>query len=126
MTNHCTFKQCQALKEIGFDMEVMAYYDKRDKLCFYVEGTTNVIIGQLFGTCVSPTRSEVLQWAREKKGIHGWIEPFVNHLFNRWTYSIAMENEGWITINEGIYPTYPEAEDALIDKIIEILTPSAE
>lgn len=123
MTNHCTYAQALLLKEIGFDMPVRdIYIDK--SIC--VDWSSRNWNKQAEFITSAPTRSEVLQWAREKKGIHGWIEPFVNHFFNRWTYSIAMENEGWITINEGIYPTYPEAEDALIDKIILILTPSAE
>ena len=121
---HCTPAQSLALKEIGFDKPVKDYI---------YTGDTGNNINRYFHTlkadnhnadplCISqPTPYEVLQWAREKKGLHGWVEPFVTHLFNRWTYCITIKNVGLTALGSAIYPTHPEAESALIDKLITIL-----
>ena len=56
-----------------------------------------------------------------KKGHKGWVEPFVKHLFNRWTYCITIKNVGLTALGSAIYPTHPEAESALVWKIIELI-----
>lgn len=116
MTNHCTHQQAIALKEIGFDMELRDYYaDKtlittKDCCDWNHWGTYNLFTS-------APTRSEVLQWAREKKGIDAWVRPYKDpegiKYYGYETYQVHSYYN--------CFETYPEAEDALIDKIIEIL-----
>lgn len=123
MTNHCTFKQCQALKEIGFDMEVRDFYNTKGKL----EKNFNSYNWNTSDTQTSaPTRFEVLQWAREKKGMFAVVLPVDD--WNSWRFSILGRDtmspfyEMYASLDDDLeYPTYPEAESALIDKIIEIL-----
>ena len=73
MTNHCTIEQSKALKEIGFDMEVRDYYLNGRRLVTPDNENWNA---EYFSdsTFSAPTRSEVLQWAREKHGIDAWVE----------------------------------------------------
>lgn len=123
MTNHCTFEQCQALKEIGFDMEVRDYYSIDKSVC-EITYSWNWNRNGLFTS--APTRSEVLQWARENHGIDGWVRPqFDSRLLEMQVLSISYV--GYYTKRLELfnrtnnYPTYPEAESSLVDKIIEII-----
>lgn len=118
MTNHCTFKQCQALKEIGFDESVRDVYNKNG---FIQHGLHNMNYNQGEFTNISaPTRYEVLQWAREKHGIDAWVRPYkLDATTNFYSYEIFQPNRLVDPLNN--YPTYPEAESALVDKMIEII-----
>jgi hypothetical protein len=115
MTNHCTYEQSQALKEIGFDLPVRDCYDIDHHLCCN-NHTWNWNLTPHFTS--APTHAEALEWFREKKGLDGWVEPNYNGnekgYFIRYVFNLV-EN---FTINE--YPTHHEATSALIDKIIEI------
>ena len=83
MTNHCTHQQCQALKEIGFDMPVRDYYENDG----FLNRKSWPIQKRLAPSCcLAPTRSEVLQWAREKKGIDGWVEPYLHNRIIEYCY----------------------------------------
>jgi hypothetical protein len=120
MTNHCTPEQSLALKEIGFDMPVENYI---------YTGDTGNNIDRYFHTlkadnhnadplCVSlPTRSEVLQWAREKHGIDAWVESIYDFdNVKKYIFIIHKHDDSRIK-----KPTHPEAESALVNKIIEII-----
>ena len=127
MTNHCTYEQSLALKEIGFDMPVRDWYTNSLKgtLLLSSEGYQNFNISDVLTS--APTHSEVLQWAREKHGIDAWVEPYYTML-NGKAYGYTIFNI--VTAYEGLC-THPEAESALVDKIIELIkekitTPSAE
>ena len=128
MTNHCTFKQAIALKEIGFDESVRDVYNKNG---FIQHGLHNMNYNQGEFTNISaPTRSEVLQWAREKKGIHGVVLPNDNYTEENpqwWIGILGFKTRDILygfddnSVYHVYYPTHPEAESALVDKIIEIL-----
>ena len=116
---HCTYDQSTRLKEIWFDMPTRDFF-LGDEL-FYGLPFDCKNWNQYKENTSAPTHAEALQWFREKKGLHGWVEPFVKHLFNRWTYCITIKNVGLTALGSAIYPTHPEAESALIDKLITIL-----
>lgn len=121
MTNHCTYDQSQALKELGFDMPVRDNY--REK---YIASVTPAKDwNELPWALSAPTRSEVLEWAREKKGIFGSVRMLTDGMVAEWGYVIEENPSGYYlydSIELGMcYPTHPEAETALVDKIIEIL-----
>lgn len=113
MTNHCTYEQSQALKEIGFDLPVRDYYDVKSIL----RKTThefNYSIDELS----APTHAEALDWFREKKGIDGWVMPMLKELNG---YLFCYEGpESTETYTSRSYPTHPQATSALVDKMIEI------
>ena len=75
-----------------------------------------------------PTYRQAFAWFRENKAIHGWIEPFVKNLFNRWTYCITIggshsneQGSGLCALGSDIYRTHSEAEDACIRRMCEFL-----
>lgn len=121
MTNHCTYTQALALKELGFDMPVRDYYDvtggiiKTDQLKNWHHKGLNWI-----RPTSAPTRSEVLQWAREKKGIDGWVEALY-YSFKQKEYRGCYQSNTSDLDSHDSYPTHAEAESALVDMIIEIL-----
>lgn len=112
MTKHCTLKQSQAMKEIGFDMPVRDYYIGNDiKL-----GTT--LVNWNNNLTSAPTHAEALDWFREKKGIDGWVMPMLKELNG---YLFCYEGpESTETYTSRSYPTHPEATSSLVDKCIEI------
>lgn len=118
MTNHCTPAQSLALKEIGFDMPTRDLY-LNNKL---IEGVTpfnwNYRKWNYRKSKTSaPTRSEVLQWAREKHGIDAWVESIYDFdNVKKYIFIIHKHDDSRIR-----KPTHPEAENALVWKIIEIL-----
>lgn len=125
MTNHCTPEQSQALKDVGFDKPVRDNYLHTGRLI-----TTNVSENwnkdiYADSSTSAPTRSEVLQWAREKKGMFGSIRMLTDRIAADWGFVIEENPYGYYlydSIEHGrIYPTHPEAESALVDKIIQIL-----
>ena len=114
---HTTPTQALRLKELGFDKPIRDNYREKQVVISAAARDWNDLPWALS----APTHAEALQWFREKKGLHGWVEPFVTHLFNRWTYCITIKNVGLTALGSAIYPTHPEAESALIDKLITIL-----
>ena len=112
MTNYCTIEQSLALKEIGFDVLTDYYYDN--------DGNLMPISLSVFpmDRLKAPTRSEVLQWAREKKGIDAWAMPTT---IEGGIYFYVWQKDGRQEYSTQEYPTHPEAENALVWKIIEII-----
>ena len=130
MTNHCTYEQSLALKEIEFDMPVRDWYTNSLKgtLLLSSEGYQNFNISDVLTS--APTRSEVLQWAREKKGMFGSVRMFTDGIVAEWGYVIEENPSGYYlydSIEHGReYPTHPEAESALVNKIIELIKENKE
>ena len=119
MTNHCTHEQSLALKEIGFDMPVRDWYTNSLKgtLLLSSEGYQNFNISDVLTS--APTHSEVLQWAREKKGIHGEVSILEwDKEYAIWYY---IKPEAEVPSLPEFYPSWDEAESALVNKIIEII-----
>lgn len=121
MTNHCTYEQAIALKEIGFDKPVRDNYLHTGRLI-----TTNVSENwnkdiYADSSTSAPTRSEVLQWAREKHGIDAWVQVKLNDDTGTKRYVYYIFQSMYYGQSAGTYPTHPEAETALVWKIIEII-----
>ena len=128
-----TYEQSVKLKELGFDWEVVHFYDKwNGKLCenqisydwepgphesvyFDINGDTMFNIG-----FSAPTLAQVQKWLRETKDIHIEIKYTYNPQYEPWVGKV-------ITLNNGEYietdtcDTYEEALLECIDKSIEIL-----
>lgn len=129
MSNHCTYDQSLALKELGFDMPVRDCYidDKRFfKDVRRIDGVLTDNWNLYERRTSAPTRTEVLEWAREKKDIFAVVLP--DDDWNSWHFYILGRDcmspffEMYASLNDDLeYPTHPEAETALVDKIIEIL-----
>ena len=111
-----TYKQALALKELGFDEPCLSYYDG-EKL-FKFPGTTmcNRNFSDLL-TVTAPLYQQAFRWFREK---HGLIYS-IGHMghSNTWAYEII--NISMPGPNYGYAQTYEEAEQACLNKLIEIV-----
>ena len=117
-----TYEQAVALKELGFDEPCIGYY-YNNKIYFNSPG---VNVAGPSGEQPLPLKQQVFRWFREKHGMCSWIDRMYteNHIvYYRWTIEKPITdppnyNNTWITLKE--YSTYEEAENACIDKLIEI------
>ena len=115
-----SYEQALALKELGFDEECMAGYDKEDNT-LYIAYLINA--GVQFNSHYydkAPLKQQVFRWFREKHecyaNLSSWIheeELGIYHEFE--IYKVKQYSHGSIR-----FKTYEEAENACIDKLIEI------
>ncbi len=98
-----TYEQALALKELGFDWGTYEHYDSHTKeIC------------DIFKDVSAPLKQQVFRWFREKYEIHGFIIHYSRVMF-RWCIDSGDDFEESIKLD-----TYEEAENACIDKLIEI------
>jgi hypothetical protein len=119
-----TYEQALALKELGFDEDVLAWYDTENKLLH------TGCLWQLFKNdddfVLAPLKQQVFKWFREKYNIlHALVVPIKITASDkegyRYSWEIIDEQEEWIVDNSPLgYYSYEEAENACIDKLIEI------
>jgi hypothetical protein len=112
-----SYEQALALKELGFDEKCAAnYYEK----LFYYETTFHhpATMPNSPESCLAPLKQQVFRWFREKYEVYPTImtETADNSLYFRF---IAEGGPEWLSFSK-IYYTYEEAEDACIDKLIEL------
>jgi hypothetical protein len=107
-----TYEQALALKELGFDESCFGVYSEHDKTRVYDESAIREGL-----KIQAPLYQQAFRWFREKH----------NLVFNFISYNIVKPGEyHWsITWNDeakasGIVKTYEEAEQACLDKLIEI------
>ncbi len=122
-----TYEQALALKELGFDEECMAGYDKEDNT-LYIAYLINA--GVQFNSHYydkAPLKQQVFRWFREKHNIlHTSVFPLKITASDKegYRYSweiIINEQEEWVVDESPLgYYTYEEAENACIDKLISI------
>jgi hypothetical protein len=108
-----TYEQALALKELGFDERCFTRYYESGKLA----DSLSYLHHNYFGQVNAPLYQQAFRWFRDKH----------NLVFNFISYSIVKPGEyHWsITWNDeakasGIVKTYEEAEQACLDKLIEI------
>jgi hypothetical protein len=113
-----SYEVALALKELGFDEECFKWYHNPDLLTddelFLIYNNDN----ELFA--FAPLKQQVFRWFREKyewyANLSSWIhEP---ELGTYHEYEIYGNPNG--VYGEGKYDTYEEAENACIDKLIEL------
>lgn len=106
-----SYEQAVALKELGFDETCLRSFYKQGKVS--LEGN-----GNSYDTR-HPLKSQVFRWFREK--YFSWIWKAGNQLgsINRFNYSIESIDKRYQS--DDYFNTYEEAEDALIDKLIELI-----
>lgn len=133
-----TYKQALALKELGFNERCIAadYYENGDICIEYAkEGITNKEFDKLTKQCnkdaaengedpipydpTIPLKQQAFRWFREKQGMHHGIG------FNGlWYYDIRSMKDTENAVHEIAHKwdmdTYEEAEQACLDKLIEI------
>ena len=110
------YEQALELKELGFDDVCLSFYNGKflDSTDYnFDDGTSKDV-----GLCINaPLKQQVFRWFREKYGLY--------HIIHCASEKIAlftitnMINEPSVHTDRHI-ETYEEAEDACIDKLIEI------
>jgi len=115
-----TYEQALALKEeLGFDEECIGYFkDKEFKYCLEDELVKNSLMSNSNSPIfyiTRPLKSQVFRWFREKYKIRFFIQSAMSDLGE---YFKLIFPDGETT--SVAYPTYEEAENACIDKLIEI------
>jgi len=108
-----TYEQALALKELGFDDECCGYYS--DNILYIYEIENKNLCN---GAIVCALKQQVFRWFREKRNLIGLIESGYDNGINMFSYVIWRGSfDNWIDI---YWDTYEEAENACIDKLIEI------
>jgi hypothetical protein len=110
-----TYKQALALEDLGFNEKCLAYFDYYGKiveLCLKDSDWDGC--GQ-----DAPLKQQVLRWFRQKHNLIGLIEGGYDSYKNVYSYVIWKgSNDDWLYY---YWDSYEEAENACIDKLIEIL-----
>jgi hypothetical protein len=116
-----TYEQALALKELGFDEPCLAKHDLKHIL-LRVEECKNQENAQEFDYILAPLYQQAFRWFREK---HSLIAYPVWRIDNTWDMNIQkLDNNGLLSGQSTLAiikkPTYEEAEQACLDKLIEI------
>ena len=133
----CTYNQALALKELGFDEPCIGWYNPQVN---YKEVTTDkywafYLTGEWENFKPAPLYQQAFRWFREKHNF--WVEIKVedNVKLGEQTFYWSIFGE-YKTLNEKsiircltdsdvdgkTFKTYEEAEQACLDKLIEIIT----
>lgn len=109
----CSYEQALALKELGFDERCFGFYDGGDK-SLTDTSCRNSEDWLYKNSCTAPLKQQVFRWFREKHEIYAIVfrfhEGFTNEVYQNGKREFGK-----------VFETYEEAEDACIDKLIQIL-----
>ncbi len=113
----CTYEQALALKKLGFDEPCFLGYKKEDFFELFTKGLVYNSIYETFNgttnlSCTAPLYQQAFRWFREKHNLCGVITP---QSYEIWGYP-----DGGCIIEQYPVHTYEEAEQACLDKLIEI------
>lgn len=121
--NFLTYEQSLAVKELGFDEPCFAYFNDGRHICYtgIIKQNTNTF---WHGKAItSPLKSQFFKWVREKYKISGAPQYFTGGYYCYTINDMKDIEKSNRLFTE--FETYEQAEDALIDKIIEILKQKA-
>ena len=120
-----TYEQALALKELGFDEECLAYFnDKEFKYCLEDELVKNSLMSNsnspIFYITI-PLKQQVFKFFRDKFNQHSFIE-LVEDDGIKYDYCLYVDKspEECIDFGDGPHNTNEEAENACIDKLIQL------
>jgi len=118
-----TYEQALALKELGFDEPCWAWWHIEDcdtRFC-YSEQRSPIINSRETEIVGLPTFSQAFRWFREKHKLESIVVPSgnsegkTNGYYFEIIFDFSKDN-----IESDSYPSYEEAEQACLDKLIEI------
>jgi len=118
-----SFDQALELCIIGYDEPTFCMYEIENRqlcLCHLDEDGLHIPDKDLH----APTKSQVFRWLRNNYNLHAVIIPTITMY---WTFKTMTVVEGMVEVPpynhvDAIdYPTYEEAENAAINKLIEIV-----
>ena len=127
----CTYNQALALKELGFDEPCIGWYNPQVN---YKEVTTDKywafhLTGEWENFKPAPLKQQAFRWFREKHNLRGFIGFRPNtKQFDYHIYDMSLSGKEYVkqrTMEEfnkdPKVGTYEEAEQACLDKLIEII-----
>ena len=127
----CTYNQALALKELGFDEPCIGWYNPQVN---YKKVTTDRywafhLTGEWENFKPSPLYQQAFRWFREKHNLRGFIGFRPNtKQFDYHIYDMSLSGKEYVkqrTMEEfnkdPKVGTYEEAEQACLDKLIEII-----
>ena len=118
-----SYEQAVALKELGFNEICMGYFDVRLEHQIGNFDFTEIKGYHESVAALSPLKQQVFRWFREKK-LHNTFPSII--LTRNWAtlYRIVEwhpGNDSTSISTSDYYDTYEEAENACIDKLIELV-----
>jgi len=115
-----SYEQALALKELGFDQEFFGFYRKETKNLYKMYGDElyNFDDNIFF---IAPLKQQVFKFFRDKFNQHSFIE-LVEDEGIKYDYCLYVDKspEECIDFGDGPHNTYEEAENACIDKLIQL------
>ena len=117
-----SYEQAVALKELGFDEICMGYFDVRLEHQIGNFNFTEIKGYHESVAALSPLKQQVFRWFREKK-LHNTFPSIIQTRNWASLYRILEwhpGNDSTSISTSDYYDTYEEAEDACIDKLIEL------
>jgi hypothetical protein len=124
------YKQALALRDLGFDEPCFGWYVSESHGLEYGKVIQSSLIKDAI---ITPTYSQAFRWMREKYGLYHYIVPefYVNGINFNWQILWYLPKEEWTEYNisdgtfmygdNGEYPTQESAENACLDKLVEIV-----
>lgn len=125
----CSYSRSLALKELGFNEPCFRF---QNNISDIIEEKGWVNWNEVEQFVSLPLKQQVFRWFREKYDIHYSIDRECSQHDHKWGYNWSLYNytgifDEYLTSHpnaptgEWIYETYEEAEDACIDKLIELI-----
>ena len=115
------YEQALALKELEFDEPCFGLYHN-DKTLYPTQCKSHEQFhGQI---CSAPLRQQAFRWFREKKNIYGTVIPSYTDnksTKDKFIFEIAFDRKLKQYSKNWYYNTYEEAEQACLNKLIEIV-----
>ena len=107
-----TYEQALALNKLGFNEECLTFYYNKE-LAFGSRPDYGEVVE-------APLKQQAFRWFREKYEIHGFIIHYSRVMFSRVMFRWCIDSGDYF--EESIkLDTYEEAENACIDKSIELV-----
>ena len=119
------YEQALALKELGFDEPCFGTWDRPYKL--WTGNPVNGVLNIPEDVILAPLYQQAFRWFREKHGICSWIERLYTEdsvAYYRTTQEYKKDTSSKMhNLHVGLkeYNTYEEAEQACLNKLIEIV-----
>ena len=108
-----SYKRAVALKELGFVEDCMGWYGT---IGVFFEGNMTIHQGYL----LAPLKQQVFKFFREKYNLHCIINITLTSKWYFELYNLKEKRNSEIVLNEQYFNSPEEAENACIDKLIEL------
>lgn len=115
------YEQAVGLKKLDYTEQCLAYYGQRKKL-FPIDTDFKSFRGLGDGCLAAPLKQQVFRWFRVKYNQNSFIElVYQDGVKYDYVLYADKDEEECENFGDGPFDTYDEAEEACIDKLIEIV-----